>query len=292
MPAPAPEGSLTMKTQYGNIVRKAVLCLWLTSGAVAGAEVKGIWLKDPITGAAVWNSDPRPGEAIGWSGGILDEKASGPGVLTWIEDGRIVGRFAGTMVAGKAEGRGKVDFEIDEGFAHYEGDFSGSRMHGTGVLVLSDGSRAEGDFRNDNLEGFVNFRRPDGTGYTGEVRANLPHGKGRQIRAGGEEYLGDFVNGEREGDGVLLLPNGDIYTGPFKAGRPDGRGKLETVEGGVYEGPFRAGEPHGTGIITTPAGEKATGPMVHGVPDGKFVITAADGTTREETWKNGKQVTP
>ncbi len=279
-----------MRIPFRSVLSTAALCLWLVpAGAVTVAAAEGVWLSDPITGAAVWNSDPIPGEAIGWSGESVGGKASGRGVLTWLENGRIVGRFEGTMAAGKAEGRGKVVFEIEDGFARYEGDFSASRLHGVGVLMLPDGSRAEGDFRNDNLEGFVRFLRPDGTGYTGQVRANLPHGKGQESFAG-EEYLGDFMDGEREGDGVLLLPNGDIYTGSFKAGQPEGVGRLETIDGNVYDGPFRAGQPHGEGTITTAAGETVMGPMVNGVPDGRFVITAADGTTHEETWKNGKLV--
>ena len=78
---------------------------------------EGVWLKDPITGCGVWNSDPRGNETISWSGECQDGKASGYGVLVWLEDGKIVGRFTGTLADGKAEGRGKLEYEVVDGFA-------------------------------------------------------------------------------------------------------------------------------------------------------------------------------
>jgi len=50
---------------------------------------EGVWLKDPITGCGVWNSAPKGNEMISWSGECRDGKASGYGVLVWLEDGKI-----------------------------------------------------------------------------------------------------------------------------------------------------------------------------------------------------------
>ncbi|MGB5431142.1 hypothetical protein, partial [Eudoraea sp.] len=116
---------------------------------------EGVWLKDPITGCGIWNSDPRGNETISWSGECQDGKASGYGVLVWLEDGKIVGRFTGTLADGKAEGRGKLEFEVVDGFATYDGDFRKSEMHGLGVLLFPDKIRAEGDFRHDNMNGYI-----------------------------------------------------------------------------------------------------------------------------------------
>ena len=123
---------------------------------------EGVWLKDPITGCGVWNSAPQGDETISWSGACQDGKASGYGVLVWLEDGKIVGRFTGTMAEGKAEGRGKLDFQVEDGFAHYDGDFKNSEIHGRGVLVFPDKSRAEGDFRHDNMNGYIKATITDG----------------------------------------------------------------------------------------------------------------------------------
>ena len=251
---------------------------------------EGVWLKDPISGCAVWNSDSKGNETISWSGECQDGKASGYGVLVWLEDGRIVGRFKGTMAEGKAEGRGKLDFEVEDGFAHYDGDFKNSEMHGRGVLVFPDKSRAEGDFKHDKMNGTIKATIADGGSYEGEVRNNLPHGKGHQITSSGEEYYGELVDGKREGKGTLLLTNGDIYEGQFKDGLAEGTGTLTTAEGEIYEGQFKKGMPNGKGIFTMTDGEVARGQFVNGEPEGKIVFTQKDGGTTEEIWKNGKKI--
>jgi hypothetical protein len=264
-----------------------VLLLLLPASLTAMADE---WLKDPITGCEVWNATPKGKEVISWSGGCRDGKVSGTGALVWVTDGKLTGRFEGDMVEGKAQGRGKADFWLKDGFAHYEGELKDSDLRGKGVLLLPDKSRVEGVFQNNSVNGFVRYTAADGGSYAGEVKGNQADGKGYQIRPDKEEYYGDFKNGKREGQGTLLLANGDIYEGHFEAGEPSGEGKLETVEGGVYEGPFKTGQPDGEGVLTTPEGDVARGRVVNGEPDGKFIITLKSGGTKEETWKKGKLI--
>lgn len=261
-----------------------------TAQDASGDISKATWLVDDITGCKVWNSAPQGNETISWSGPCQNDKASGNGVLVWFEDGKVVGRFTGTMNEGKAEGVGKLYFEVEDGFAYYHGDFKKSEMHGTGVLVFPDKSKAEGDFRNDKMNGFIKATLTDGGSYEGEVKDNLPHGKGRQINPEGEEYFGTFVNGIREGEGTLLLTNGDIYKGQMKNDLAEGVGELSTADGQHYKGAFKEGLPHGKGVYTAPDGEVARGKFVNGEPEGTIVFTLKDGGTRDEIWNNGKQV--
>lgn len=261
----------------------------LEKSSVVPAE-EGSWLKDPITGCRIWNSAPMGNEMISWSGECQDGKASGYGVLVWLEDGKIVGRFKGTMANGKAEGRGKLEFQVEDGFALYDGDFRSSEMHGRGVLLFPDSSRVEGDFRHDNMNGYIEASIADGGSYEGEVKDNLPNGKGHRITPTGEEYYGEFVDGKMEGEGILLLTNGDIYEGEFKDGLADGFGNLSTAVEGLYEGQFKNGLPNGQGVFTSPDGEVARGQFINGEPDGKIVFTLKSGGTKEEMWKNGKKI--
>lgn len=247
------------------------------------------WLKDPISGCAVFNSAPKGNETISWSGECQDDKASGYGVLVWLEDGEIIGRFEGTMAEGKAEGHGKLYFKVEDGFAQYSGSFRNSEMSGIGVLLFPDKSRAEGDFAHDNMNGFIKATITEGGSYEGEVKNNLPHGEGHQISPDGEEYYGAFVHGEMEGEGTLLVPNGDIYEGQFKNGLAEGIGTLTTAEYDVYEGQFKNGMPNGEGVFKAANGEVARGQFFKGNPEGKIVFTLKNGKTREEMWKNGKK---
>lgn len=256
----------------------------------AEPTAEGSWLKDPITGCGVWNSAPKGNEMISWSGECQEGKASGYGVLMWLEDGKIVGRFKGTMANGKAEGRGKLEFQVEDGFALYDGDFRSSEMHGRGVLLFPDKSRVEGDFRHDNMNGYIEASIAEGGSYEGEVKDNVPNGKGHQITPEGEEYYGEFVDGKMEGNGILLLTNGDIYEGQLKDGLADGVGTLSTAVEGTYEGQFKNGLPNGEGVFTSPEGEVARGRFINGEPDGKIVFTLKNGRTKEEMWKNGKKI--
>lgn len=252
----------------------------------------GQWISDPITGVQVWAKGDKPNQTVSWSGPAEDGKAHGGGVLTWIDDGEIAGRFIGKMVAGKAEGVGELWVKRDDGFIHYTGEIVGSEVHGVGVARLPDGTVIEGEFAHEAMQGRVKITRPDGSSYTGQVRTNRPHGRGLQITADGEKYLGDFVDGQRHGNGKLFYPNGDLYNGEFAHDLPEGRGVLSTVEGGQFDGPFVRGKPHGEGDIIAPSGESTRGRLVDGKPEGEFLLVAADGSTRTEIWRGGKKVEP
>lgn len=274
-----------------SVVLALVALLSLQQASAAGSNDRNA-LKDPITGCAVWAEDPTGKEVISWSGGCEDGKASGRGVLSLLKEGRLTVRFEGSMVAGKAQGAGKADFWLQNGYAHYEGEFNDGDLNGRGVLVLPDQSRAEGSFVNGSANGYIVYTQTNGASYAGQVKNNKADGKGKQILENGEEYYGEFKMGNREGQGTLLMKNGDIYKGEFKNDQPEGQGKLQTVEGGVYEGPFKAGQPHGEGVFTTPDGDVVRGRAVEGKPDGRIVVTLKSGGTREETWKNGRRVDP
>lgn len=170
----------------------------------------GQWIPDPITGTEVWAKGDKPNQSVSWSGAAQDGKAHGPGILTWIDDGEIAGRFIGEMVHGKAEGIGELWFRRDDGFIHYTGEIAESEIHGVGIARLPNGTLVQGEFAHDALNGRVKITREDGSNYTGFVVDNEPHGRGIQITADGEKYLGEFLEGKREGHGTLVYTNGDL----------------------------------------------------------------------------------
>lgn len=267
------------------------LLLALLAGSLLAttSPPEGGWLADPLTGTRVWSHRDTSGQAVSWSGDALDTKAHGFGVLTWLSEGKIVGRYEGEMQAGRATGVGTLLILRDEGMLRYTGHFADNQAHGTGVAYLPDGTIVHGEFAHDQMEGRVRIIRSDGSSYLGHVVANRPHGRGLQVQANGERYLGDFVHGERHGQGHLDYAHGDYYEGEFAHGLPAGHGTLHTAEGGSFTGPFVDGKPHGEGEITTPAGETTHGTLLAGVPQGEFILTAADGSTRTLVWENGER---
>ena len=73
-----------------------------------------------------------------------------------------------------------------------------------GILKYADGSKYEGQLKNNKLDGFGIFYRPDGSKkYEGEFQAGNYHGKGIWYRADGSKwYEGGLVSGMRNGVGT------------------------------------------------------------------------------------------
>jgi hypothetical protein len=83
------------------------------------------WITDAKTGCKVWNPAPQAHETIRWSGGCEGGYAQGKGTLQWFENGRPGDR--------------------------YEGEYQAGKRNGHGTVTMSNGTRIEGDWRNDEL---------------------------------------------------------------------------------------------------------------------------------------------
>ena len=92
----------------------------------AAKPAEAWWLKDPITNCSVWGNDLSGDNLISWSGDCRDGKANGTGVLSWINDGKLVGRYSGPMVDGKAQGLATIDFWVAN-----QGDNTVTKIGGT-----------------------------------------------------------------------------------------------------------------------------------------------------------------
>jgi hypothetical protein len=91
------------------------------------------WIEDTISHCWAANPHPEGGEIVSWSGACENGLLSGPGTLTWSQNGRITGRDEGTFKEGRLSGHGRI---ISAEGTIYEGDFPG-----TGVLMLPDGRK-------------------------------------------------------------------------------------------------------------------------------------------------------
>jgi hypothetical protein len=83
------------------------------------------WIADSKTGCKVWNPAPQARETIQWSGNCDAGLAQGKGTLQWFENGKEGDR--------------------------YVGDYQGGKRNGHGVVTMKNGTRIEGDWRNDEL---------------------------------------------------------------------------------------------------------------------------------------------
>lgn len=83
------------------------------------------WIADSKTGCKVWNPAPQAHETIHWSGHCDAGYAQGKGTLQWYENGKPGDR--------------------------YVGEYQGGKRNGHGVVTMGNGTRIEGDWRNDEL---------------------------------------------------------------------------------------------------------------------------------------------
>ena len=223
------------------------------------------WLKDPITGCSLWTDHVDSSrETATWSGSCVDGKASGDGVLVWFKDDEILGRYVGSMRAGKLHGRGVLHYRpsdaiaimkadiadktLDEGriVYHYEGKLQAGKMEGRGILYYRSNrgyDRYEGEFRNGEIDGEVVFEGAGGDRFEGRTRGFDGTGEGVYVAASGERYEGAFVKGKPSGPGIYTAPNGDVFKANFVNGKAHGKVLVTRKDGRREELRWEHGRP-------------------------------------------------
>lgn len=180
----------------GAAARRAVLLALVLAVAAVGwtpSAVAGEWTAARNNGCKVWNADPLPKETLEWSGGCLNGKASGEGVLTWYENGQPNGHYKGTLDAGHVVGKGT--YEDHTGY-RYQGEMSDHGPNGLGVAQYPGGMQYIGHWKNGKRDGAGVVHWPEG-----------------------DRLEGTFKNGELDGKAVYVDPNGLRHQQLWKDGK-------------------------------------------------------------------------
>ena len=93
---------------------------------------------------------------------------------------------------------------------YYVGDIKDGKANGTGVGLLSTGSRYEGQWMNNQKHGKGIFQWQDGALYDGEYRDDLRHGTGTYHWPNGEKFVGEWEKDVRSGDGTFYGTDGKM----------------------------------------------------------------------------------
>lgn len=115
------------KSAIGLCALALLVTLSYAGAAIAQDEAQAPpgWIADPKTGCKVWDPSPEPNETIHWSGRCANGLAQGQGTLQFYENGHPGDR--------------------------YVGEYQGGKRNGHGVVTFGNGTRVEGDWRNDEL---------------------------------------------------------------------------------------------------------------------------------------------
>lgn len=167
--------------------------------------------------------------------------------------------YEGYWMHGKKHGYGIYE---SSGKYIYEGDYQYDLRHGKGTLIYLDdaeghymGDRYEGDFKNNEFEGYGKYRFADGDIYEGEFHKSSLEGYGVLTFGDGYRYEGQFKNYLFHGRGVLYYNDGRWFEGVFENDEMNGEGVLHLPNDAVITGTWKDGERVGLFTLTLPNGE-------------------------------------
>ena len=165
----------------------------------------------------------------------------GKGVL-YYKNGDI--KYEGDFVKGKKQRLGKYYFsdnswyvmENNEKFFfmkgdYYFGQFFNDDMHGKGIIYLNNTIKYDGDFVNNQFNGFGKYYFESGNYYIGQFKDDMQNGKGKIFdKDGNIKFEGEYINDHMNGNGKLYLENG-YYITQFVDDKMVGKGKFYSSNG-------------------------------------------------------------
>ena len=133
----------------------------------------------------------------------------------------------------------------------YIGKYIGGQKNGQGKLLLPNDSEYEGNFKNNEFDGYGVFKSKS-YNYYGNFNKGKMKGKGKyEDLIKGSIYDGEFFDDQKNGYGEEKYSDGSVYKGEFKNGLKDGKGililKNNNNESFIYNGEFKKGQICGKG---------------------------------------------
>ena len=155
----------------------------------------------------------------------------------------------------------KPDFPFIAG-AVYRGEWDEDQKSGFGTQTNSDGSKYEGEFKQNQYHGsgsmWVKRGKKNVKQYAGCWESGMMCGFGSFFFENGDIYKGEWAANKRSGDGRLDYPNGDYFIGQWQDDVQRGYGTMYLKNGNVFEGLYRAGLKDGPGRFFYSATKKVS----------------------------------
>ena len=157
----------------------------------------GQWRNGEFTG---WGRETRRSGKV-YEGKYINGLLQGKGILKNNKGVSYVGDFKDS----KRHGKGILDTHK----VHYEGDFQDDKLCGKGRIIFKiEGHVYEGQFDNNEINGFGTFKWKNGDSYTGNMLNGKMDGKGKYRYNNGVVYEGIYKNGVKQGKGKVYKTNG------------------------------------------------------------------------------------
>ena len=266
-----PETSRVRNTSYGWFSVRRNQCEWITNAwsfgltfmAVRDGEYFNIEL-DKDEGEIIYDdkrlfsSGKTSGKGWDNSNGFIcvSEDYSGFETRfdTWAFDAACDQGFMRTPLSNWIAPRQRTEFtKIDLKIrpkwsqARAMSGYRASLNDGVHVVTLDDGSRYEGEIKNDRRNGHGVMTWVNGDRYDGEWKDGERTGRGVITWASGSRYDGEWKDDRANGHGVMTWASGDEYDGEWKDDERTGRGVMVLASGDGCDGEWRDGKLVGTG---------------------------------------------
>lgn len=171
----------------------------------------------------------------------------------------------------------------------YQGFFKENKMNGRGRLVGTKGDYYEGEFKDDKAHIFGKYVNAEGGIYVGQWKDDKQEGTGQEVLPDGSRYEGSYVAGMKTGQGKLVFPDGSLFQGTFHKNMIKGYGIYLWRDGREYSGHWKDGKMEGEGIFKWPDKKKYIGQYKDDKKEGYGIFMWPDKKRYEGEWKNGKQ---
>ena len=157
----------------------------------------GHWRNNEFTG---WGRETRRSGKV-YEGKFVNGLIQGKGILKNVKGVTYYGDFLDS----KRHGKGVLDTQK----VHYEGQFVDDKLCGKGrIMFKNEGHVYEGEFKNNDINGYGTFKWKNGDSYTGYMSNGKMHGKGKYTYNNGVIYEGIYNNGVKQGKGKIYNTNG------------------------------------------------------------------------------------
>jgi hypothetical protein len=160
-------------------------------------------------GVQIWGS-------MTYDGAWKDDRIHGSGLLTWTETGAT---YKGLFAEGLYHGHGC--YQSGDGKDGYVGQWQRGLKSGVGKEYSSDGSVYEGDFVDDEKEGFGCMVFPSGRIYSGGWKGGKQHGQGMEVDETGNivrcGFWGDETPSQLENGTSTVISTGSDESSGFES---------------------------------------------------------------------------
>lgn len=171
----------------------------------------------------------------------------------------------------------------------YEGYFKNDKMNGKGRLINSEGFYYEGEFKSNRADGYGKYVNLNGTSYKGFWRDDKQNGYGEEFFSDGSKYEGNYFNGKKTGKGKFNWPGNSFYEGDFENNDLQGFGEYHWKDGRIYFGDWKKNKMEGIGLFVWPDNKKYIGSYRNDKKNGYGIFSWPDGKCFEGEWAEGKQ---